>query len=336
VIDVSCEISTYNRKDVLRSVLEGLARQTYAPDRFEVIISDDGSSDGLLQMVEEMAAHLPFTVHSLAHAHRGPGYVHNQGIRACRGDVVVMLAADIIPVPELVEEHLRSHRQHPKSEVVVAGRIVQSEHLPDTVFQRAFNSLVQDIFAGASSLVSHGGFLVSNLSFKKGFLINQGMFREWPPASGEDLELGYRLRRAGMTIVQNERALGQHHHPETVESVARRAYLTGYNSHYFAGEVAEEWVERRFAAPRLVDRPGAYLAKGVRDLVRPLLVNRFLTTRMALPLLHRAERQHGVSAGGLLPSITPALCRRLTAYYFAMGLADYRAGRALDLARVAV
>ena len=43
---VSVIIPTYNRKDSLRETLNSLAQQTYPSDCFEVIIVDDGSTDG--------------------------------------------------------------------------------------------------------------------------------------------------------------------------------------------------------------------------------------------------------------------------------------------------
>ncbi|MBX7232932.1 MAG: glycosyltransferase [Caldilineales bacterium] len=43
---VSVIIPTYNRKAMLKQTLASLARQTFPCDRFEVIVVDDGGSDG--------------------------------------------------------------------------------------------------------------------------------------------------------------------------------------------------------------------------------------------------------------------------------------------------
>src|SRR5262245_46690597 len=56
---VSIIVPTYNRKDLLGETLDSLAQQTYPSDRFEVIIVDDGSTDG----TEAIAAKtFPFTL----------------------------------------------------------------------------------------------------------------------------------------------------------------------------------------------------------------------------------------------------------------------------------
>ena len=83
MIDISIEVTTYNRKEVLRDLLLRLASQTCPVERFEVVLSDDGSTDGLLEMVEEMVSSLPYKLTLLRHVHQGPGHGHNRGIEAC-------------------------------------------------------------------------------------------------------------------------------------------------------------------------------------------------------------------------------------------------------------
>jgi hypothetical protein len=239
-----------------------------------------------------------------------------------------MLAADILPTPRLVAEHLRSHRENPDPAVVVAGGLTQSKDLPDTVFQRAANRQVEAIFLSKSDQVEHGGFLVSNLSFKKSFMLEHGQFREWPPASGEDLELGYRLKKAGMTVIENPDALGYHHHEETLASVAKRAYMTGYNSHHFADEVDEAWVRRRFGYPETTEGIVQWLKANLRIGLRNVLINRFTASFLMVPLIRKAE-----NARFLVP-ITPILCKKISAYYFKRGLNDYRRQRPFTLPRL--
>jgi glycosyltransferase involved in cell wall biosynthesis len=48
---VSVIIPTYNRRDSLRETLASLAHQTFPADRSEVIVVDDGSTDGTAEAV---------------------------------------------------------------------------------------------------------------------------------------------------------------------------------------------------------------------------------------------------------------------------------------------
>ena len=321
MFDLSIEITTYNRKEVLRDVLQRLSTQSYPTSRFEVVLSDDGSTDGLQEMVAQMQPSLPFALRFLQHEHQGPGHAHNEGIHACSADIVLMLAADILPTPALVEEHLRSHREHPDRRIVIAGRLTQSPGLPDTVFQRAISTQVEMVFQSQFNNVEHGGFLVSNLSFKRDFMLEFGLFLEWPPASGEDLELGYRLGKAGMKIIESEAALGYHQHEETLATVARRAYMTGYNSHYFSEYVDEPWVRRRFGMAEPTAGLGAWVVALLRNGLRHLLINHVTAESLMLPMLRTAEK------APLIAPLTPILARRIAGYFFKRGIADFRSAK---------
>ena len=52
LLPISVIIPTYNRRDLLRETLNSLVQQTYPKNCFEVIVVDDGSTDG----TEEIAA----------------------------------------------------------------------------------------------------------------------------------------------------------------------------------------------------------------------------------------------------------------------------------------
>jgi glycosyltransferase involved in cell wall biosynthesis len=317
MFDISIEITTYNRKEVLRDLLERLDTQTFPRSRFEVVLSDDGSTDGLQEMVREIAPNLTYKLRLLQNTHEGPGHAHNVGIRACQADIVLMLAADILPTPTAVEEHVRSHRAYPDQRVVVAGKLTQSPSLPDTIFQRAVNVQVERVLKNQFNEVEHGGFMVSNLSFKKDFMLEFGMFLEWPPASGEDIELGYRLKKAGMTLIKNDQAMGFHHHQETLATVAKRAYLTGYNSHFFTAYVDEPWVRRRFGIQEL--NKWSY-ALQMRNCLRNLLINHITAECFMIPLIRLAETLK------FLEALTPFLIKRVTSYYFKRGIAEFKKG----------
>src|ERR1039458_965737 len=53
---VSVIIPTFNRRSVVTECLRALVRQDCLPDRFEVIVVDDGSGDGTAQAVAAQAS----------------------------------------------------------------------------------------------------------------------------------------------------------------------------------------------------------------------------------------------------------------------------------------
>ena len=56
---LSILVPTYNRADLLRQTLESIAGQTFRPSNLEVIVSNDGSTDGTSELLDEYRARLP-------------------------------------------------------------------------------------------------------------------------------------------------------------------------------------------------------------------------------------------------------------------------------------
>ncbi len=315
-VKVSIEIRTFNNKEVLQDLLAHLGRQTYPADLIDVVLSDDGSSDGLCEMVEAMIDELPFRLKILKHPHKGPANAHNKGIEATESGLVIMLASDILASPQLVEEHVKAHQQHTDDHVVVSGKLVQSRTLPDTVFQKSWSQHVNRLFATEKDDLRHGHFFVSNLSFKKSFMLKHGMFLDWPPAAQEDLELGYRLKNKGMELVHNRYALGYHHHPVTLRSIATRAYTQGYNWHLFEAHVLEPWVRVRSGHVQPVDGWFLYFRTRIKQAVRKLVINNLTVHFIYIPLIQRAEQWR------FLTPLVPQLASKVSVYSYYKGLRD--------------
>ena len=61
---VSVAMATYNGERYLPEMLESLAAQTRLPD--ELVVRDDGSTDGTLGVVHDFARRVPFRVEVIA------------------------------------------------------------------------------------------------------------------------------------------------------------------------------------------------------------------------------------------------------------------------------
>ncbi len=317
-MNVCIEISTFNNKEVLNKVLDRLAQQTYPTSKFKVILSDDGSSDGLLEMVESIRHKMTYKIVILKNKHQGAAEAHNQGIRACDDGLVIMMAADILASPDFIQEHVNTHKHNEADNVVVVGKLVQSKELPQTIFQQSWDKLVNALFSGEMKELQHKGFFVSNMSFKRVFMIKHGMFLNWPPAAQEDIELGYRLTDNGMKLIINHKALGFHHHQATLNSVARRAYMEGYNWHYFADHMEDCWVHLKIGQVKLSDGLGVFVYSRIKKIVRNFLFNHFTVTMLIIPTIKAAEKLH------FLAPVIPILAGKMASYYFQQGLRDFK------------
>lgn len=102
-MDISVVIATHNQRNRLRLVLSGLAIQTFSEGQFEVIVVDDGSTDGtgdFLRAYEQMT----IRVISLD-TNVGRCRARNIGIAEARGDLVAFLDGDALPGPDWLAQH---------------------------------------------------------------------------------------------------------------------------------------------------------------------------------------------------------------------------------------
>jgi glycosyltransferase involved in cell wall biosynthesis len=76
---VSCIVPVFNGERYLREALESIFTQTY--ERLEVIVADDGSTDGTAAVVASYGGQVRY----LWQANRGAPAARNLGLRAAQG-----------------------------------------------------------------------------------------------------------------------------------------------------------------------------------------------------------------------------------------------------------
>ncbi|MGV3707484.1 MAG: glycosyltransferase family 2 protein [Gemmatimonas sp.] len=221
---VTVIIPTFNRCDVLRRCLEALTEQA-GDFSLEVIIADDGSTDGTETMVDLFASTAPFPVRYFRQQNAGPSAARNRALRMASGAIAYIINDDTIVGPGCISTHVATHRKYPASNIAVLGRVTLSPEVPRTLFSDLHLDATFQLFAGLNEL-DWRGFITCNLSLKPAFLLEHGMFEErmFPH---EDLELGRRLAPHGLRILYRESALAYHHHHLTERDYLRVAAQDG-------------------------------------------------------------------------------------------------------------
>lgn len=90
---ISVAVCTWNRSELLAKCVESLVRQE-APEPFEILVADDGSTDATAATVARLAAGTQVPVRHIVHEHAGVNATRNHALDAARGELIHFLDDD--------------------------------------------------------------------------------------------------------------------------------------------------------------------------------------------------------------------------------------------------
>jgi glucosyl-dolichyl phosphate glucuronosyltransferase len=120
--DISVVVSTYNRADRLSVALEALLAQD-GPDRYEVIVVDNNSTDGTASVVSQIAARANGRLRYAFEPRQGLSYGRNTGIELARAPIIAFSDDDVRVAPDYVQQLLGAFQAHPEIDYV-GGRVL--------------------------------------------------------------------------------------------------------------------------------------------------------------------------------------------------------------------
>lgn len=221
---ISVIIPVYNCIRTLPNVLNELLKQTPGAGPFEIIVVDDGSTDGSGIFAEEFSEKSPVRTLFLTQSNQGAAAARNAGIQHARGDIFLFLDADIIPTKSLLEEHMNFHRIHPDITDAVRGRAILSPEV-DSSKQVVLDQTNLKDESPMDTRITWTDFVTNNISVKRKLLTDNGIFFDEQMLRNEDVELGYRLSQVGLRLFYHSGAVGYHYHPLNLEKHIERAKI---------------------------------------------------------------------------------------------------------------
>jgi glycosyltransferase involved in cell wall biosynthesis len=204
----SVVIPTYNRLPILRQCLVALEQQRGLSEAmaYEVVLVDDGSTDGTVQWLREHSEQFPH-LRIICQDHGGPAIGRNRGVDAAKGEVIVFIDSDLVVAPDFLLHHaagLRSCWDRRGDRLCFTYGAVINTHNFESPSSEPHKL----------SDLSWAYFATGNVAIDRQLLLTSGLFDPSFRLYGwEDLELGERLRRMGVVLVRCPEAIGYHWHP---------------------------------------------------------------------------------------------------------------------------
>ena len=237
----SVVIPTYNRLGRLREVITALEQQAYPSDAYEVIVISDGSTDGTDAYLEALRSTM--RLRWFPQANRGPAAARNAGIQKAGGEFIVFIDDDVVPEPQLLGEHARSHHEAGR-DVVVLGPLLTPEDFKMAPWVRWEQEMLMKqyraMLRGDWSATARQ-FYTGNASLRRSHILAAGGFDEGFRRA-EDVELAYRLADKGLDFVLNMQAASMHFAERSFRAWLDVAYTYGRNDVIFARDRNQKWL----------------------------------------------------------------------------------------------
>lgn len=234
--DISVVIPTFNRAALLAASLASLARQTISGGRYEVIVVDDGSNDATSQVCDQFSGRMPLKY--LRIDHRGISAAKNAGLGVATGPIVLFFDDDDVADEQLLSEHVRTHQEHPEENVAALGYTTWDPALEVTPLMEWLTEFGGFLFSYRGltdgQVLPFSYFWGGRSSCKRSLLLRSGGFNEQFLSIAEDIELGYRLNKYGLSVVFNRGALSYMARSVNYDEFWRRSERVGQALHLFS------------------------------------------------------------------------------------------------------
>jgi glycosyltransferase involved in cell wall biosynthesis len=288
---VSVVVPAFNRASFLPRCLAALFAQTYPRDRMEIVLVDDGSTDGTAQTARALAGEWGAgggRMHVVEKPNGGPASARNAGLRVATGEIVAFTDADCVAAADWLEQVVGT---------LVADVGAAGVGGPITnVLPRGWVARFLDTTAFYRHRVRRGAvdyLLTANVAFRREALAVVDGFSETEGAWGEDADLSFRLRQTGYRLLLASAGCVTHYgSPVSVMGLARELYRYGYGN----SVLSRNWTNGRTPLREVLRHSGALV-------LSPVLALRY-TPRVGLleaasywPLL---ALEHGAFVAGLV------------------------------------
>ena len=190
---VSVVIPVFNPGGLLREQLEALARQQRFPESWEVVLADNGCTDGSLGVIGEFDQRIALRVVD-ASARRGPAHARNRGAYEARGQWLAFCDSDDVVAADWLV-HLWAARLH--ANLVTGSCDVTLLNEPALLKARGGPEYGRTLLDGPCRFLPFAA--SGNLIVRRDTFISLGGWDEGLPYC-EDVDFSWRAQLRGLTL----------------------------------------------------------------------------------------------------------------------------------------
>lgn len=219
---ISVVVPTWNRRRIVTQTLDALFTQAAPATDYEIIVVDDGSTDGTADALRLFQPACRFRV--IEQENLGPAAARNTGFRAALADLILFLDDDMTADPGLITAHIAAHEGSGRQ--IVFGALFLSAESRAGIAAECFNREIGAVYLERRQRPEIAwqpeDCVFSNASMPRALLEESGGFDE-RFRKREDLELGIRLFDLGAQPQYAARAIARQVVEKTAADLIRDA-----------------------------------------------------------------------------------------------------------------
>ncbi len=203
-IIVTAVIPAYNRPDRLRRAVASLLAQDLDPATYEVMVVDSSPNENNREMVEAMRSEAKCRLECLRKKPEGPGPSRNLGALTGTGPFIAFMDSDCEAAPEWLREGVAAFQSDARIGIV-QGKTLPEPGIPHHIFN-FYIEVTEESFV----------YETANIFYRREAFLESGGFSHdlhpdrQKPMGGEDIDLGWRVKKLGWKSTFAERALVYH------------------------------------------------------------------------------------------------------------------------------
>lgn len=208
---ISVIIPVYNDRDHIAQCLNSIFSCNYKK-QFEVIVVDDGSSDGLSRIVSSFPCRFISTGRN-----SGPGAARNLGAEFAKGDILAFVDSDCVVSENwlpIIDNIFLDNKIK-----AIAGRFSRNLN-PEFIARYRY---YESSFYMSNEKTFVDIFTASSFACRRGLFLEAGGFSNIP--AGEEITLGYRLYKRGINILCVPEFVVAHHCLRTLRGYLKQQFI---------------------------------------------------------------------------------------------------------------